>query len=108
MISYAHYTNVECVVHLHVRTCVPLFQISGTAGRIALDVSRDIVKTFTERTMLKYGVLLDPLVTRFAQVTRRGVCTCASAIARPFQVHPFASARSSPKRHFTGINMDIS
>ena len=30
------FTSTRAGVHLHVRTCVPLFRISGTAGRTAL------------------------------------------------------------------------
>ena len=31
-----HFTEVDDGAQLHVRTCAPLFRISGTAGRIAL------------------------------------------------------------------------
>ena len=40
------FTQITDGVHLHVRTCVPLFRISRTAGRIAL----------------KFGMLLDAMV----------------------------------------------
>ena len=28
------FVHVICVVHLHIRTCIPIFHISGTATRI--------------------------------------------------------------------------
>ena len=37
----SRFTQVRCWVHLHVRTCVPAFRISETAGRIALKHKTD-------------------------------------------------------------------
>ena len=44
-------------VQLHVRTCVPLFRIPEMTGRIASNFGM-WVEGFTERIMLKHGMLL--------------------------------------------------
>ena len=47
--------------------CISLFQISGAAGRIALNIGI-WVKWLTEPIRLKYGVLLDPLAKRIGPI----------------------------------------
>ena len=44
------FTQTQGRVHLHVRTCVPLFRISGTAGRIALKMRPKQIGAFQELT----------------------------------------------------------
>ena len=76
-----HFMQAMSGVHLHVLTCVHVFHISGSSGRI----------------ILKYGVMLEPLAMRFAQAMSRAVSACAQVQVN-FQAHLFASARSSLKR----------
>ena len=56
------YTQAKGVVmariHFQERTFISLFRISGAAGRIALNFG-SLVEVSTERTMLKFGVLLN-------------------------------------------------
>ena len=64
------FTQVRRGMHMHVRTCTHLFNISETAGRIAL----------------KFGVWLGTHILRALHASGGCICTCARS-------HPFSMPR---------------
>ena len=60
---FTHVRN-GVTVNLHVRTCVPVFLISGTAGRISLKIWCARITAEIRAVALK---IRDPLAMRFEQ-----------------------------------------